>query len=126
VDGTLAGACWVSPTESLWASSGWWARLLGACALWSICCTVSGSTAPATYWGSSIIEYGLLFYLASLMNDCDPSSFCYKHAQTFLSWQVRHCTCLRTRPLGLSGGYRIRMFLSQPHNTAARKQVQEQ
>jgi hypothetical protein len=36
-----------------------------------------------------------------------------------------YCTCLNTRPLGLCAGYRTRMFLPQPHNTAARKEVQE-
>jgi hypothetical protein len=75
--------------------------------------------------GSSINDSGLLVYLASLMHDCDPLSFCHKHAQTFLGWQVRYCTCLKTRPLGLCAGYRSWMFLPQPHNTAALKQVQE-
>jgi hypothetical protein len=57
-------------------------------ALCPICCTLSGSTGPGTCSGSSIIEYGLLLWLESLMHGWDPSSFCYKHAQTFLWWQV--------------------------------------
>jgi hypothetical protein len=39
---------------------------------------------PDTCSGSSIIVYGFLFYLETLMHDWDPLSFCYKHAQTFL------------------------------------------
>jgi hypothetical protein len=68
--------------------SGWWAGLVGSHALCAICCTLSGSTGPGTYSGSSINEYGLLLKVESLMHDWDPSSFCYKQAQTFLWWQV--------------------------------------
>ncbi len=69
--------------------------------------------------GSSIIEYGLLLQLESLMHDQDPSSFCYKHAQVASTTTlVYYCTCFKTRPLGLCAGQRTRMFLPQPHNTA--------
>ncbi len=58
-------------------------------ALCPICCTLSGSTGPGTYLFRKLHNWIRTFVVARKSDAwLGPSSFCYKHAQTFLWWQV--------------------------------------